>query len=98
MAEFERDLLIERTNAGLRRAKAAGTLLGRPKSLSIEQRQYVERSLESGMPIAAIAREVRTSRQTVMRLRALLNVSVQPVSNSQAGSRVPGSEARGKDS
>ena len=30
VAEFERDLLIERTQAGLARAKAAGRTLGRP--------------------------------------------------------------------
>ncbi|MNG30168.1 putative DNA-invertase from lambdoid prophage Rac [compost metagenome] len=30
VAEFERDLLIERTHAGLERAKAEGKTLGRP--------------------------------------------------------------------
>ena len=32
VAEFERDLLIERTNAGLARAKADGKKLGRPEA------------------------------------------------------------------
>lgn len=32
VAEFERDLLIERTNAGLQRAKAEGKKLGRPEA------------------------------------------------------------------
>jgi putative DNA-invertase from lambdoid prophage Rac len=32
VAEFERDLLIERTRAGLARAKLEGTKLGRPKA------------------------------------------------------------------
>jgi putative DNA-invertase from lambdoid prophage Rac len=32
MAEFERDLLIERTHAGLSRAKADGKTLGRPQN------------------------------------------------------------------
>lgn len=32
VAEFERDLLIERTQAGLKRAKAEGKTLGRPKA------------------------------------------------------------------
>ena len=39
VAEFERDLLIERTQAGLNRAKAAGKMLGRPASLNDEQRR-----------------------------------------------------------
>jgi putative DNA-invertase from lambdoid prophage Rac len=30
MAEFERNLLVERTQSGLRRAKAEGKKLGRP--------------------------------------------------------------------
>ena len=34
VAEFERDLLIERTQAGLNRAKAEGKTLGRPARLT----------------------------------------------------------------
>jgi len=37
VAEFERDLLIERTQAGLSRAKAEGKRLGRPASLTADQ-------------------------------------------------------------
>ena len=69
VAEFERDLLIERTQAGLARAKAAGRKLGRPESLSPEQRQEVARRLDQGATISALAREFKTSRQTIMRVR-----------------------------
>ena len=69
VAEFERDLLIERTQAGLDRAKAAGRKLGRPESLSPEQRQEVERRLDQGATLSALARELKTSRQTIMRVR-----------------------------
>ena len=41
VAEFERDLLIERTQAGLARAKSEGKTLGRPQSLGTEQVQSV---------------------------------------------------------
>ena len=41
VAEFERDLLIERTQAGLARAKASGKALGRPQTLSDEQQRTV---------------------------------------------------------
>ena len=69
VAEFERDLLIERTQAGLDRAKAAGRKLGRPESLSPEQRQDVARRLAQGATISALAREFKISRQTIMRVR-----------------------------
>ncbi len=69
MAEFERDLLIERTQAGLARAKAEGKALGRPQSLSEAQVQAVRQRLEAGEAVAAIARDLDTSRQTIMRVR-----------------------------
>lgn len=37
VAEFERDLLVERTQAGLERAKAEGKALGRPRALNDAQ-------------------------------------------------------------
>ena len=69
VAEFERDLLIERTQSGLARAKAEGKLLGRPKALGEEQAREVCKKLSEGLSVAAVARQFATSRQTVMRLR-----------------------------
>lgn len=69
VAEFERDLLIERTQAGLRRAKAEGKTFGRPSALTEAQRATVLDRLNAGVSIAQIAREMRTSRQTIMRVR-----------------------------
>src|SRR3954470_18560593 len=37
LAEFERDLIRERTHAGLQAARARGRLFGRPKALSLRQ-------------------------------------------------------------
>lgn len=42
VAEFERDLLIERTQAGLERAKAAGKVLGRPVAVDKEAVQALK--------------------------------------------------------
>lgn len=70
VAEFERDLLLERTAAGLARARGAGKVLGRPRALSDRQEELARTRLTEGRPIAAIARELNTSRQTVMRLRS----------------------------
>ena len=69
VAEFERDLLIERTQAGLSRAKAEGKRLGRPASLTVDQRGSVARRLEEGVGVSALAREFKTSRQTILRIR-----------------------------
>lgn len=48
VAEFERDLLIERTQAGLARAKAHGKKLGRPSSLTVEQQEAVRLGRKQG--------------------------------------------------
>lgn len=69
VAEFERDLLIERTHAGIARAKAEGKAMGRPSALSGEQRADVLRELDAGASVAALARRFGTSRQTIMRVR-----------------------------
>jgi putative DNA-invertase from lambdoid prophage Rac len=70
VAEFERDLLIERTNSGLERARAEGKSMGRPSVLSEGQRFEVLSRLERGATVAGLAREFSTSRQTILRVRA----------------------------
>lgn len=67
VAEFERDLLVERTQSGLARAKAEGKTLGRPKALDDARRQEVLQRLAVGGALAAVARALKTSRATVMR-------------------------------
>lgn len=74
VAQFERDLIIERTNAGLERAKLEGKILGRPHSLSEEDRERVKMELQKGKSISSIAKEYKTSRQTVMRIREDKNI------------------------
>lgn len=69
VAQFERDLLIERTQSGLARAKAEGKILGRPPALSDDQHKTVRQRLAGGETISAIARDMKTSRQTIMRAR-----------------------------
>src|ERR1700676_185196 len=69
VAEFERDLLIERTQSGLKRAKAEGAVFGRPATLDESQRKAVRKELERGASVSEVARRYGTSRQTVMRAR-----------------------------
>lgn len=54
VAEFERDLLVERTQAGLARAKAEGKTLGRPKSLSPEGSKKVQKMLDQGVEVVPV--------------------------------------------
>jgi putative DNA-invertase from lambdoid prophage Rac len=69
VAQFERDLLIERTQSGLARARKEGKRIGRPPSLDPARRADVLRGLDRGESLAALARQHGTSRQTIMRLR-----------------------------
>lgn len=48
LAEFERDLISERTTAGMSAAKRRGKHIGRPKSFSCEQVTYAKRQISTG--------------------------------------------------
>jgi putative DNA-invertase from lambdoid prophage Rac len=67
--QFERDLLIERTQAGLQRAKAEGATFGRPATLDPDESEAVRAALADGASVSALARQYETSRQTIMRAR-----------------------------
>lgn len=69
VAEFERDLLIERTQAGIARAKAEGKSMGRPSTLSKPQQEEIRRQLDEGASVASLAKRYTISRQTIMRVR-----------------------------
>jgi putative DNA-invertase from lambdoid prophage Rac len=69
VAEFERDLLVERTQAGLSRARSTGKTLGRPASLTEDQKRQITARLNAGSSVSALAREYGTSRQTIIRAR-----------------------------
>ena len=69
VAEMERDLLIERTNAGLARARAEGKTLGRPKVTNKKSALEISDKLAEGTSVAQVAREHGVSRMTVMRIR-----------------------------
>ncbi len=67
VAEMERDLLVERTQAGLARAKAEGKSLGRPTLTSDADRRAIAGAHAAGASISALARQHKLSRATVMR-------------------------------
>ena len=68
VAQFERDLLIERTLSGQARARAGGKKFGRPTALSDKQREETLQRLAAGASISAVARGMKTSRATIMRV------------------------------
>ncbi|SAK98236.1 transposon resolvase [Caballeronia glebae] len=70
MAEFERDLIIERTQAGLARAKAEGVKLGRKSALSPQEQQKVREAIAEGVSVSQLARDFGTSRATILRAKA----------------------------
>ena len=91
LAEFEKELVRERTIAGLEAAKKKGKRGGRPKSLGDEQREILKQLLEEGRGVSAVARVLNTSRQTIYREKLALSLENHKVlgSCSQAQQNPP---------
>jgi len=69
LAEFERELIRERTNAGLKAAKDRGVKLGRPRLLDDDQIAIARSLKQAGsMTAAQIAEHLGISRPTLYRL------------------------------
>jgi putative DNA-invertase from lambdoid prophage Rac len=68
VAEFERDLLVERTQAGLSRARAEGSGSA-DRRASRGSARGGARQLGTGASVSALARAYKTSRQTILRVR-----------------------------
>lgn len=68
VAEFERDLLIERTQSGLARAKAAGKALGRPQALSKAVQADIVAKRAQGVSLGVLATTHRVSRAAIQRI------------------------------
>lgn len=66
VAELERGLLIERTQAGLARAKAQGRTLGRKPKTTPEQRDAIRASHTTGAAVSQLAREYGVSRASIL--------------------------------
>lgn len=69
VAELERQSASARTREYLGQAKEEGRPLGRPSSLTAQQRARILERLERGTSVSELARQFDTSRQTVMRIR-----------------------------
>ncbi len=70
IAEFERDLIRERTGAGREDAMKRGVKFGRPKKLSTEQKKLALRLVQEGKSVREIATTFNVNRSTIYRLQA----------------------------
>ncbi|MBO7807924.1 recombinase family protein [Burkholderia pseudomallei] len=69
VAQFERDLLIERTHAGLARARAEGRKGGRPDALTDAQKAEIRAALARGdMSARSLAKQYGVSPTTVLKV------------------------------
>jgi DNA invertase Pin-like site-specific DNA recombinase len=76
-AEFERGMIRQRVNAGLKRAVEQGKQLGRPKiALAIEKR--IMSHLKAGRGILKVARECGVGTGTVQRIAREMEASKRP--------------------
>ena len=55
--------------ASKREPASTGSLIGRPPTLSAEQKLAVRRLLAEGRSVASLAREFATTRQTILRAK-----------------------------
>jgi DNA invertase Pin-like site-specific DNA recombinase len=67
LAEFERDIIRERTTAGLMAARVRGRKGGRPKALTGKQLSIARDLYEKHHPIAEICRTLKISKATLYR-------------------------------
>lgn len=83
LAEFERELVRERTLAGLEAARARGKKGGRPEVLDAKQQLAVLAMMKNrDLSIAEIARQFNVSRSTLYNIQAASRLGASPGSTS----------------
>ena len=71
IAEFERDLIQERTTAGRIAAQKRGIRFGRPRKLNADQEKLARRLVAEGKGVPEIAHTFNVHPSTIYRLSAL---------------------------
>jgi DNA invertase Pin-like site-specific DNA recombinase len=72
-AEFERNLILERSSAGRIAARARGRYGGRPEKLNKQDLKLLKTLYDNGTPIKTIAKQWKVSRTTIYRYLNKLN-------------------------
>ena len=67
LAEFERDLIVERTKAGMEAARKRGQHLGRPKKLNHSQVVHAQELIDQGKSRNEVARLLSVNPSTLYR-------------------------------
>lgn len=67
LAQMERELIRERTNAGLKAARARGRLGGRKPKMDASKVDVARRLLDSGVPATEVAKNLGIGRATLYR-------------------------------
>ncbi len=67
MAEFERKLIRQRCEEGIKRARAKGTQFGRPSVLDAGQRRKIAERHSAGETMAELARDYDCGEATIWR-------------------------------
>jgi DNA invertase Pin-like site-specific DNA recombinase len=70
VAEFERELILQRTNEGRARALAEGTRFGRKPKLTKHQAREALKRVAAGEPLREIALSYAVDHSTISRLKA----------------------------
>lgn len=66
-AEFERNLILERSQAGREAARARGRVGGRPEKLTKQDLELLKTLTDNGTPIKTVAEQWNVSRTTIYR-------------------------------
>ena len=67
LAEFERSLIMARTQTGIQQARERGATFGRPTKLNAKQRGMSAKRYADGETAAALAREFELGEATIWR-------------------------------
>jgi DNA invertase Pin-like site-specific DNA recombinase len=78
LAQFERDIIRERTLAGLQAAAIRGRKGGRPKAMDGAKIKAARRLLDSGMPVKDVAATLAVGISTLYRYRVAGPAALTP--------------------
>ena len=96
LAEFERDIIRERTNAGLAAARARGRKGGRPRVLDEEKTALARTLHKAGTSIAVICATLGISRSSLYRYLGASTPAATPSRRASPAAAPPARRRRGK--
>lgn len=77
LAEFERDLIRERTAAGLKSARAKGRLGGRPHVITADKARKAEKLLKAGLRVPEVATRLKVGKSSLYAAIKAKTISIE---------------------